>query len=292
MKLKPVKQPIITLAEINKITRYIRQVNQNGYRPWVTVRQSHTYGQGHIIHSHKTDRPHHLLSRGERLPFFIFERDSTVVDILDQYPLPIHETLKIAEKLNIVHPGAYKERQKHNGKIPAKTMTTDFVIVRRTSDDKTTLEPYSFKYEDALDIEETDIRKVNRTKQKLKIEREFWRTQGKDLVLLTEKEFDRTEIYNLEFLRECYDHPEQIAISSELRLSIILKFRQSLIEQTQSTLKQHINHVSSSLNLSDFQALCVFQQAVYEQLLDVSLIERIELYRPITLRTGGACLAS
>ncbi|MFQ2920387.1 hypothetical protein ACK3YF_14290 [Aeromonas allosaccharophila] len=70
MKQKMVKQPIITDAEIAKTERYNRDIQAWGYRPWVTVRQSHTHGQGQIVYSHKTKREHHLLSRGERRPFF------------------------------------------------------------------------------------------------------------------------------------------------------------------------------------------------------------------------------
>ena len=75
MQQKMVKQPIITDAEIAKTERYNRDIQARGYRPWVTVRQSHTYGQGQIVFSHKTGREHHLLSRGERLPFFCLEHD-------------------------------------------------------------------------------------------------------------------------------------------------------------------------------------------------------------------------
>ncbi|RTE66115.1 transposase [Amphritea opalescens] len=281
MKNKQVKQPVITDSELNKIKKYQRTVKKNGFRPWVTVRQSHTYGQGQIIFSHKTGRLHHLLSRGERLPFFMFESDVTIVDILEQYPLPINETLDIARKLNIVHPGSYKERYKHDLKIPAKTMTTDLVIIRQLPDGRKILEPYSYKYQSALDSAVNGQRKVNRTQQKLDLEFAFWRTQGVECVLLTEHDFDRTEIYNLEFLRECYDHPEYLDMSNEKLLSIIDTFVKHFIGHSELTLYQHIQCVSEALAISKYQALSVFQKAVYERLINLNLSERIELYRPI-----------
>lgn len=151
MQQKTVQQPIVTDAEIAKTERYNRSIQARGYRPWVTVRQSHTYGQGQIVYSHKTRREHHLLSRGERAPFFYFERDPTVIDILEQYPLPLHETLKIAASLHIVHPGNYINRVNYGGRIPAKTMTQDFVVLRQSDSGKARLTAYSFKYSDALD---------------------------------------------------------------------------------------------------------------------------------------------
>ena len=112
-----VKQPFVSQTERNKIDNYHANVKKDGYQPWKTVRQSHTHGQGQIIFSNLTNRAHHLFSRGELIPFYNLEADPTVIDILEQYPLPIDKTLNIARQLNVVHPGAYKERHKYNGKI-------------------------------------------------------------------------------------------------------------------------------------------------------------------------------
>ena len=125
-----VQQPIITQKELNKVKRYLAKVKKEGYRPWVTVRQSHTIGQGQIMMSHKTNRTHHFLSRGESKPFYHYEADALVNEIFEQYPLDINQTMKIAEELNIVHPASYEEAGEHGGSKPAKTMTLDYVISR------------------------------------------------------------------------------------------------------------------------------------------------------------------
>ncbi|MFQ1877368.1 TnsA endonuclease N-terminal domain-containing protein [Aeromonas veronii] len=281
MQQKTVQQPIVTDAEIAKTARYNRDIKASGYRPWVTVRQSHTYGQGQIVYSHKTKREHHLLSRGERAPFFYFERDPTVIDILEQYPLPLHETLKIAASLHIVHPGNYKERANYGGRIPAKTMTQDFVIIRKTEAGKHILAPYSFKYSDALDPEITSPRVVNRTRAKEKIAIEYWRTQNIDHVLLTEKSFNKVHIYNLEFLRECFDTPEYIQVSETIYRIILGRIKHHLIAHPSNTLLVLIKQVAKELNISDVQVKCVFQYAVYHGVIIVDLTQRLELYRPV-----------
>lgn len=283
MQQKTVQQPIVTDAEIAKTERYNRSIQARGYRPWVTVRQSHTYGQGQIVYSHKTRREHHLLSRGERAPFFYFERDPTVIDILEQYPLPLHETLKIAASLHIVHPGNYKERANYGGRIPAKTMTQDFVIIRQTEAGKHILSPYSFKYSDALDPEITSPRVVNRTLAKERISLEYWRTQNIDHVLITEKSFDATIIYNLEFLRECFDEAELIQVSAEFYANVIVRFRHHMIATPLSTLLMLIHQVAYELNIDKFQVQCLFQHAVYTGRLNIDLTQRIELYRPLSV---------
>lgn len=284
---KSVKQPLITQTEINKMDNFNRDIKKNGYRPWVKVRGSHTHGQGHIIHSFKTNRNHHLLSRGERLPFFMFEQDSTVIDILEQYPLPIFETMKIAEELNVVHPGAYKQRKKYNNKIPAKVMTTDFVIVKRLLSGKVVLSPYSFKYSGALDITKHDIRKYQRTKQKLKIEELYWASLGLQIVFLTECDFDKTVIYNLEFFRECFDYPEYLDVGEQFKNIVLGRLQKRFLSEPKDTLRQHIDAVADDLNTSNFQVLYLFQEAVYHNDLKLDLSERIELYRPLALLNKG-----
>ncbi|TFF76255.1 transposase [Aeromonas taiwanensis] len=281
MKNQRVKQPVITDAEISKVERYARDIKAGGYRPWVTVRQSHTHGQGQIVHSYKTGREHHLLSRGERLPFFAFEHDPTVIDIMEQYPLPLHQTLEIAASLNIVHPGNYKERAKFDGLIPAKTMTQDFVIIRRTNKDKLILTPYSFKYAAALDPAVTNPRVVSRTREKEQIAIEYWRTQKIDHVLITEQHFNENYIYNLIFLRECFDKPEYIQTTTDMYHVMLRDFRHHLIHSPSSTLLILVKKVSQGLNIPDVQVLSVFQYAVYSHQLKVDLTQRIELYRPV-----------
>lgn len=287
MKIKPVKQPIITDAEIAKTQRYNRDVKSGGYRPWVTVRQSHTYGQGQVVYSHKTKREHHLLSRGERLPFFYLEHDSAVVDILEQYPLPLHQTLEIAASLNIVHPGNYKERVHHDGRIPAKTMTQDFVVIRRAASGRHTLTPYSFKYSDALDPKLTSPRSVNRTLAKERIAMEFWRSQSADHVLVTEKSFNASVVYNLEFLRECFDEPEHIQVSEDFNVIVTGRFRHHMMVAPSSTLLTLLKRVAQELNITALQVKSLFQHAVYTGRLAVDLTQRIELYRPLPVKVVG-----
>ncbi|HEH9398736.1 TPA: Tn7 transposase TnsA N-terminal domain-containing protein [Aeromonas sobria] len=282
-----VRQPIITDAEIAKTERYNRDIQARGYRPWVTVRQSHTHGQGQIVFSHKTGREHHLLSRGERQPFFYFERDPTVIDILEQYPLPLHQTLEIAASLNIVHPGNYKERGHFGGRIPAKTMTQDFVVLRQSDSGKVRLTAYSYKYSEALDSAITSPRVVNRTRAKEKISLEYWRTQNIDHVLVTEKDFNATFIYNVEFLRECFDSKNLLQVSADFYDNVILQFKSHMMMAPLSTLRMLILLVAQEINIDEAHVVCLFQYAVYTGRIDIDLTQRIELYHPLPALRGS-----
>jgi len=281
--MKTIKQPKILQSELNKISRYVKEVSKFGYKPWVNVRQSHTYGQGHEIYCHKTQKTHCLLSRGERPIFFELERNPSVIDLFDQYPLPIFETMALAEKLNILHPGAYKERHKNDGVIPAKTMTSDIVALKRLKSGKEKLVVYSFKYKKSLDKTQTSPQSVARTEKKLELEKAFWTKQGIEFVLVNEDRFSFNYIYNLEYLRECYDFPDELDVSEDFYWLFIRELRNLFLANTDFTLKQHLTRVSQTLNIDLHQTQSLFQKAVYEFDLEIDLETKVELYRPVPL---------
>ncbi|MGC5428781.1 TnsA endonuclease N-terminal domain-containing protein, partial [Aeromonas veronii bv. sobria] len=210
-----------------------------------------------------------------------------VIDILEQYPLPLHQTLEIAASLNVVHPGNYQERGNHGGRIPAKTMTQDYVVLRQSDSGKARLTAYSFKYSDALDPAITSPRVVNRTRAKEKIALEYWRTQNVDHVLVTEKDFDATFIYNLEFLRECYDSKNLLQVSADFYDNVIVQFKSHMMTAPLSTLRMLIQQVAHEINIDELQVACLFQHAVYTGRIDIDLTRRIELYHPLPALRGS-----
>ena len=281
--MKIVNQPQIVKSTESKIRRYLKAVEKFGYKPWVNVRQSNTYGQGHEFLSHKTGRVHSLLSRGERPTFFYLERDPTVIDIFDQYPLPVYETLALAVKLNIVHPGIYKDRKKHGGIVPAAVMTTDFLVKKQLPNGQIKLVAYSFKYSSAFDRDEKDPRSVSRTEKKLELERTFWEDQNVEFVLQDEDAYNPNLIYNLEFLRQCYLYPSQINVSADLYTVVLKELTWQLNTFREQTLRQTLESVAKNKNLELHQTLCLFQKAVYEFELKVDLAVPMELYHPVVM---------
>ena len=278
--MKILQQPQITQAEINSIERYHKDVSENGYRPWKTVRQSNTHGQGQEIWSHVSDRGVHLYSRGERGLFVVIERLPNLIDIREQMPLPIDETLELAKELNILHPGAYAERQEHGGIIPAKTMTSDIVAIFQTPDGEITPKVFSFKYASSLDGSK-NTRSVNRTWDKLKLERSYWQRQNVDWVLVTDQCLDPDYIYNLEYLRQCFDFAEVLEDAKGFYFQFIRRFTDNLTESPQLTLMQLLEILAGEFDLPLYQSEAIFQHAAYKNDLKLNLYKRIELYRPL-----------
>lgn len=275
----PVTQPIITQKEKNKIVRYHALIKKEGYRPFVTVRQSHTIGQGQIIYSYETGRTHHFLSRGELLPFFHFESNSTVENIFEQYPLPIEDTLKVAVDLNIVHPGSYIEAEDFDGHKPAKTMTLDYVVRHQ---DKS-LHAFNFKYADALDPKLTNPQVVARTEAKAKIEREYCKRNKISWTQLSEVNYSPHVTNNLKYLREYKEYETEFDISDDYKIMALTCFRINFAKYHKMTVYNVIEIVANDLKIELFQSQFLFQMLAYNKLLSFDWLELIDLNRPLPL---------
>ena len=69
-----------------------------GYSPWLKVRDVPSRGTSSILHGIKIRRSFHLLSKLETTYFYIVERNPTVIDVREQFPiLDIGETRAMAE---------------------------------------------------------------------------------------------------------------------------------------------------------------------------------------------------
>lgn len=160
-------------------------------------------------------------------------------------------------------------------------------MLRQSDSGKARLTAYSFKYSDALDPAITSPRVVNRTRAKEKIALEYWRTQNVDHVLVTEKDFDATFIYNLEFLRECYDSKNLLQVSADFYDNVIVQFKSNMMTAPLSTLRMLIQQVAHEINIDELQVACLFQHAVYTGRIDIDLTQRIELYHPLPALRGS-----
>ncbi|VTX67395.1 Transposon Tn7 transposition protein TnsA [Acinetobacter junii] len=104
-----------------KIQKWIKEGRGQGfgnsYKPWLTIRDVSSEGRSHRVFGHKSQRTHHLLSDLELSTFLLLEWHSTTIDIREQYPLDLEQTLEIAKTIRIPHPRFGKHYQ---------IMTSDF----------------------------------------------------------------------------------------------------------------------------------------------------------------------
>ena len=135
---------------------------------------------------------HHLLSILELQYLYILEWSPLVVDIREQFPLPLEDTLKIAARLGVKHPFDPKAKE------PA-VVTTDFVIDVECSGIPA-LKARSTKYSNDLN----DLR----TLEKLEIERTYWCEQGVEWGIVTECEIPSGLAKNIEWIHSALDPSE------------------------------------------------------------------------------------
>ena len=152
-------------------------------------------GRSHLI-NWKFQRLHHLLSDHEKVVFGFLTMLPNLIDLREQYPLPIESgvcvranplisgqpcmgTVEIAEELRLRHPVVRKDGIKEQW-----VMSTDYLIDLQAPGDLIDFLAISVKFEDEL----TDPRKL----ELLRIEREYWRRQGIVWLLLTPQLYDRS----------------------------------------------------------------------------------------------------
>ncbi len=140
----------------------------------------------------KVNRNYHLLSDLEFAYFVVLEFSEDVVDIREQYPLlPTSDLQQIAHARSIRYP-------KFAGTDLPYVLTTDFLVTYKASNGTTQLAARTVKYSDALQASAS----LERTLQKLEIERCFWLEQGADWGIVTEKSIPAALSENLQWLRQ------------------------------------------------------------------------------------------
>lgn len=134
------------------------------YIPWFKVHEVPSRGVSWRIKGTKTNRIHHLLSTLEKVVMLHFDSLPTVIDIREQFPLPLRETLRIADMHGTKH---------GNDKGVNKVMTTDMLIDFQNEQLAISIKPKSMS---------------KRATMKLLIEQEYWKQIGVEYWLLTEHE--------------------------------------------------------------------------------------------------------
>lgn len=162
------------------------------YCPWLTTYDVPSIGTSERVRGNTVPRIYHLLSQLEAYCFLHLDWMKVVVDIREQVPLlPLDDTKTLAAELGIRHPMIHGR---------AAVMTTDFVVTV-LHHGETIHYALSVKYSQEL---HERGRRGDRTRQKLRLEREFWERQGIRWYVITEHKFNRTVIRNLRWLHPYY----------------------------------------------------------------------------------------
>ncbi|HCL38545.1 MULTISPECIES: TnsA endonuclease N-terminal domain-containing protein [Marinobacter] len=181
-----------------KTEKWIKEERGKGrgkdYQPWLTVRDLPSSGRSHRVMGHLTGRTHHFLSDTELAAFLLLEWNPDVIDIREQFPLRIEDTLSLAEQAKISHPAVSGYHQ---------IMSSDFLV-----DLSSSTGPQSM----AIQVKVSSDLMDPRTVEILEIERRYWKLKGIPWYLITEKQMPATIMANLDLLYSARVQSESLEV--------------------------------------------------------------------------------
>jgi hypothetical protein len=181
------------------------------YLPYIYVQDFSSRGQSNRDFGQTTKRQHDLFSKLEHRVYLVFD-NSGLLDIKEQYPLPLEVTLEVAKQSGIPHPADDQTKEP----IP---VTTDLLLTiplpvgsKRVA--------RSIKYSKDF---------TRRTIEKLELERRSWQHFDTDWGIITEKNLNSNLVrallwvYKLRQIDSLYPlSPDNISAASKVLTNAVL----------------------------------------------------------------------
>lgn len=244
------------------------------YRPWLHIQDVPSQGLATRIKGWKTGRTHHFLSQLECHYFYLLEWSHLVVDIREQYPLNLEETLAIAESLGIRHPTT------PGSKEPA-VMMTDFLITLQRG--VSTLEcARTVKYSKDLASE--------RVAEKFEIERLYWKERSIDWGIVTELDIERIVIKNVELMHSYLDASYLAPLDAD-SIHRIEDFLTPKVRESHRPLRDLAEESDRAFNLQAGTSLSVVRHLLASRRWRVDIGVPIQPGAPLVLLADAASLA-
>jgi len=235
------------------------------YNPWLHVQDVPSEGRVWRIKGWKTGRDHHLLSNHERDLFYIFDWSLLVVDIREQFPLPLDVTIEIAKQIGIRHPA---DREKN-----PVVLTTDFLVTASSS---------AGNVDEARTFKPSSQLQSPRVIEKLEIERIYWKREQVDWGIVTEREISSTVVKNIAYLHSHYDMSDHLLLS-EPELYDIAETLTSIIMKTDLPLREATRLCDERLGLSRGDSLTVARHLLATRQWHIDINTPIDTGKPLTL---------
>lgn len=254
-------------SNANKLKKGRGEGHGKNYIPFLFTREVPSLGKASRIKGWKTGREHHFLSTLESNYFYSLEWSPVVVDIREQFPLPLADTQAIAERLSIRHP--------YNNKTGEHWVATTDFLIDFEEDGITKLKARSIK--SASDLGDA------RTIEKLEIERTYWHDHGVDWGIVTEVEIPKTLAGNVEWLHSALDPSEAPGISLE---DIPLLEKELYAEITASpamTIARVGMEIDNRMGLRGGISLWVVRHLIASRQWEVNMMEKIVTNQPLKL---------
>lgn len=228
------------------------------YKPQITIHDLPSQGVSARVFGHTTGRIHHLLSRLEEYYFYLMDFDPDVLDIREQFPLRLTETLEIASCLNIRHP--------QMGSFPYP-ITTDFLITREDGLHARTVKP-------SAELEK------RRVLEKFSIECQYWKEKCIDWKIVTEKDINWNRARNLQWLNTGIPAKEAVpdtALREEACACML-----ELLSEKQLSFPLILETVGEALSLAQENVIPLFKDLILSRQIALNLDLPINFMNPLS----------
>jgi hypothetical protein len=236
------------------------------YRPWLTVRDVPSEGLSSRVKGWITGRVHHFLSQLETYYFYILDWSKKIIDIREQYPLPISETAEIAKRLNINHPRDPRTKE-------LIVMTTDFLIDIEVNGEKKII---------ARTVKPSQLLDNKRVIEKFEIERTYWTEKGIDWGIVTEKEISKILAENIRDMHSFKDIKGIPGITPKIVVEIEPIFYKRLSTST-IPLAHVALEMDSKFGLKEGSCLSLFRYFLANRIWTINLEESIDTAKPVNI---------
>lgn len=237
------------------------------YVPYETVHRVPSRGLSSRVPGYKAGRLHHLLSRLETNYCYLQEFQPSVIDIREQYALPLEDTQRIAEAMGVAHP-------RENGRGALKRMTTDFVLTIRVGHGLVDV-ARACKYESEL--------QQRRPLEKLAIEQRWWESRGFDWKIVTEEHLPAAFVANARLLHPFLDEAG-LRVRRDMVLPLTSRLRE-VVERRSGPLALLCLAEDDKHGLPHGAHLSLAFHAIGRRRWQVDLAARIDSLRPLHLLT-------
>lgn len=206
-----------------------------------------------------TNRVHHLLSNLELGFFFMLDWRDDVLDIREQYPLlDMDLAMRIAKEAGIAYPTDRKSG------FPF-VMTSDFLVTTDNGDQVFSVKPRK------------ELNSM-RTKEKLELERRYWKEQGVPWELITEDEINFEEARNIEWISKSLLLPATFPNEQLLRDSMTIFA--NFYNTTDDSIVTIAAKTEDAMGLPAGTGIRIFQYLLLKREIRCDLKEPLKISRP------------
>ncbi|WP_439148244.1 TnsA endonuclease N-terminal domain-containing protein [Vibrio sp.] len=218
------------------------------YVPFIKVGEFSSSGESVRVKSSTVGRIHHFFSGNELAAFLVFDWCNEVVDIREQFPIPLIDSLIICRQLGIRHP-------QEKGEL--KVVTTDLLI------------NFADGFQLAIPVKPALKLDDKRILEKLQIEKAYWESLQVPCPIFTDQEVSNELKMNLKWLKPLID----IDIEAEYPFSKqdVIDLAIRLAKQPKAYVARHCAKLDDQYQLEEGTHIGVFRYGIANQYLKASL---------------------